>query len=177
MCNGQGSVPEKKCTTCNGNKRLAKEEKIKISVPQGVDDGSVIRLRGRGNEGSMKGYEGDLYLHLQVEKSAKYKRQGFDIHTQVELNILQAVLGDDIEIETLHGKEILTIPPGTQSDKEFRLKSKGVPKLNSNDIGDHIIHISLYVPKKINKAERDLYLQLVQESGLSIKPGKSGLLW
>lgn len=177
MCQGEGSIPEKKCTTCNGNKRLAKEEKVKISVPQGVDDGSVIRLRGRGNEGSAKGYEGDLYLHLQVEKSTKYKRKGFDIHTTVELNILQAVLGDDIEIETLHGKETLTIAPGTQADKEFRLKNKGVPKLNSQDIGDHIVTVKLYVPKKISKVERDLYLKLVQEGGLSIKPGKSGLLW
>ena len=176
-CSGEGSIPEKKCTSCNSNKRLAKEQTIKVSIPQGVDDGAVIRLREKGNEGLERGHEGDLYIHLSVTPSIKFKRKQNDIHTNLELNMLQAVLGDDIEIETLHGKEVLTIAPGTQPNKQFRLKSKGVPILNSNEIGDHIVTVTVYVPKKISKAERDLYLQLAKESGLDIKPGKSGLLW
>lgn len=177
LCQGEGSIPEKKCTVCNGNRRLAKEETVKVAVPQGVDNGAVIRLRGKGNEGLEQGHEGDLYIHLQVEPSLKYERKGNDIYSKLELNILQAVLGDEVEIETIHGKESLIIPPGTQGDKEFRLKNKGVPKLNSDLIGDHVVIVELYVPKKISKAERDLYLQLTKEAGLDIKPGKSGLLW
>jgi molecular chaperone DnaJ len=177
LCEGEGSVPEKKCTVCNGNKRHAKEVTVKVKIPHGVDDGAIIRLRGQGNEGLEKNHEGDLYINLQVEPSQKYERKGNDIHTNLELNVLQAVLGDDIEIETLHGKETLTIPPGTQPNKEFRLKNKGVPILNTDGLGDHIVHIKVYIPKKITKAERELYLKLTQEAGLDIKPGKSGLLW
>lgn len=177
LCEGEGSVAEKRCSTCNGNKRLSKEDTIKVAIPKGVDDGAVIRLKGKGNEGLKPDQEGDLYIHIVVEPSLKFVRREYDIHTTYELNILQAVLGDDVEIETLHGKETLTIQPGTQGDKQFRLKSKGVPHLNSNDIGDHVVSVKLYVPKKISKAERDFYLQLAKEAGLDIKPGKSGLLW
>ena len=177
LCNGEGSVPEKKCTVCNGNKRLAKEVTVKVKIPHGVDDGAIIRLRSQGNQGLDENNDGDLYINLSVQPSHKYERKGNDIHTTLELNVLQAVLGDDIEIETLHGKEILTIPPGTQPDKEFRLKNKGVPILNSEGKGDHIVKIKVYIPQKITKAERELYLKLSEEAGLEIKPGKSGLLW
>ncbi len=176
-CRGEGQIAEQVCQKCTGQKRHAKEETVKVAIPQGVDDGAVIRLRGKGNEGLQKGNEGALYIHLQVEPSSKFKRKDFDVLSEIELHILQVTLGDDIEVETIHGKEILTIPPGTQPEKVFRLKNKGVPKMNSGDIGDHLLTIKVYVPKKINKVERELYLKLVEEAGLKMKPGKSGLLW
>jgi molecular chaperone DnaJ len=177
VCRGEGSIPEKVCTNCNGNKRHAKEETIKVSIPQGVDDGAVIRLRQKGNEGLQPNQEGDLYIHLDIEPSSKYKRKGFEVHTELELHILQATLGDEVEIETIHGRESLIIPPGTQSGKTFKLKDKGIPKMNSTENGDHVVTVKIYVPKKINKKERELYLSLANEAGLDIKPGKSGLLW
>jgi molecular chaperone DnaJ len=114
---------------------------------------------------------------LSVEPSTKYTRQDFDVLSVIELHILQVTLGDEIEVDTIHGKETLVVPPGTQPGKVFRLKSKGVPKMNSGDIGDHLVTVNVYVPKKINKSEREMYLKLVEEAGLKIKPGKSGLLW
>jgi molecular chaperone DnaJ len=176
-CNGAGQTPETPCSKCNGNKRLASDEEVSIKIPQGVHDGAIVRLRGKGNEGVGNGPDGDLYINVSVKPSKTFKREGFDIHTDLEINIIQAVLGDELEIETVHGKEALTIPPGTQNDKFFRFKAKGVPKLNSNEKGDHIVHIKVFVPKKISKKERDLYLQLAEESGIDVKPGKSGLLW
>lgn len=176
-CNGAGQTPEKPCSKCNGNKRLADDVEINVKIPAGVHDGAVVRLRGKGNEGIGQGNDGDLYLNVHVEPSDIFKRDGFDIHTKLEISIIQATLGDEVEIETVHGKEQLTIPPGTQYGKTFRFKGKGVPKLNSNDKGDHVVHMQVFVPKKISKKERDLYLQLAEESGLDIKPGKSGILW
>jgi molecular chaperone DnaJ len=176
-CRGEGQIAEQVCRRCTGQKRHAKEETVKVAIPQGVDDGAVIRLRGKGNEGLKKGNEGDLYIHLSVEPSTKYTRQDFDVLSVIELHILQVTLGDEVEIETIHGKETLVVPPGTQPGKVFRLKSKGVPKMNSGDIGDHLVTVNVYVPKKINKSEREMYLKLVEEAGLKIKPGKSGLLW
>lgn len=177
MCQGEGTIAEKRCSKCNGNRRHATEETLKIVVPQGVSDGAVIRIRGKGNEGLEKGSEGDLYVRVRVEPSKKYQRDGYDIHSDVELHALQAILGDEIEIDTLHGKESLTIPPGTQNGKVFVLKAKGVPKMNSSELGDHLVTATVYMPKKISKQERELYLKLAEESGLDINPGKSGLLW
>lgn len=175
-CNGEGKIPETPCQTCNGNKRLSKEEQITVKIPQGINDNAVIRLQGKGNEGA-EGSDGDLYIRIRVETSSKFKRQGFDILTNLEVQAIQAVLGDEIEIETMHGKETLVIPPGIQNGKEIRIKGKGIPQGDSKNIGDHVVKISVYIPKKISKRERELYLELAKEAGLEIKPGKSGLLW
>ncbi len=148
-----------------------------VAIPQGISDGAVIRLRGKGNEGLEPNKEGDLYIRVRVEPSKKFARKGNDIYTDLELHALQATLGDEIEIETIHGKETLIIPPGTQHDKVFLLKDKGVPITNSKDFGDHYVTVQVYVPKKISKKERELYLELAKESGIDLTPGKSGLLW
>jgi molecular chaperone DnaJ len=176
-CNGEGKSAEKPCATCNGHRRLSREKMLTVKIPQGINDNAVIRLAGEGNEGLTKGNDGNLYIRVQVEPSKKYKRDGYDIHTDTEIHALQAILGDEIEVETLHGKETLIIAPGTQNDKVIRLSGKGVPKMDSKENGDHFVKVRVYMPKKISKKEREYYLKLAEESGLEIKPGKSGLLW
>jgi len=119
-CKGEGTIPEKPCKKCNGNHRLAKEEEISIKVPKGINNGAVIRLRGKGNEGIKEDADGDLYIKVNVKQSEKFTRKGDDIHSEIEIHALQAVLGDEIEIETVHGKEKLTISPGTENGKTHR---------------------------------------------------------
>jgi molecular chaperone DnaJ len=176
-CRGTGQIPEKPCNKCNGVKRFSFEESITVKIPKGINNNAVIRLAGKGNEGEKEGFDGDLYIRIEIEPSKKFKREGTDIYSEVEIHTLQAVLGDEIEIETIHGRETLVIPPGTQPNKVFKIKGKGVPYLNSDELGDHYVTVGVYMPKKISKKERDLYLKLVEESGINIKPGKSGLLW
>jgi molecular chaperone DnaJ len=176
-CKGQGEMPEKVCTKCNGNKRLAKDDEISVKIPHGVNDNSVIRMKGKGNEGYGQGQDGDLYIRVGIKKSNKWSREGYDVISELEIHSIQAILGDTVEIETIHGTEKLDINPGTQSGKEYTLKNMGVPKMNSESKGNHIVRIKVYTPKKISKKERELYLELAKESGMDIKPGKSGLLW
>ena len=174
-CKGEGQIPEKKCSKCGGAKRMARHEELEVTIPKGIKSGTTIRLRGKGNQG-LGGPDGDLYIRVSVRPSKKYTRQSDDIKSHIYLNVVQAILGDEIEVETMHGKATLVIPPGTQHGKMLTIESKGVP-LSDGTFGNHIVEISVDIPKKISKAERNLYLELAKESGLDIKPGKSGLLW
>ena len=177
VCNGEGKVPEKRCSKCNGHKRHSVNQEITVKIPAGIKSGSSIRLKGKGNEG-IQSLDGDLYVQIVVEDSKKFIRQDYDIYTKCNISVIQAVLGDEIQIETVHGLETIEIPPGSEHGKQIILKGLGVPVLGQKDKrGNHIVVLQIDIPKKISKKERGLYLELAKESGLEIKPGKSGLLW
>ena len=175
-CQGKGKIPEFKCKRCTGSLRHALEKNIQVKIPAGINDDATIRLREKGNQG-VNAPDGDLYLKIQVEPSKKFRRDGANVHSQVEIQIPQAVLGDQIQIDTVHGKRELIIPAGTSDGQSFILKGDGAPLLQSQGHGNHIASIKIQIPKKISKAERDLYLQISKESGLDINPKKSGILW
>lgn len=173
-CHGEGKVPEKVCTKCHGTTRLRKKERIKVKIPAGVDNGSTIRLSGKGEGGVKGGPSGDLYINLSVEPSKRFFRSGSDIHSEIKIHVLQAILGSEIEVDTLHGKEKIKVPPGTEDGKVFKLTGKGVDKGVSAQ-GDHLLKITLEIPSKLSKKEKDLYAQLAEEAGIDVK--KSGLFW
>lgn len=173
-CYGEGYVQEKKCTVCHGTTRVRKNEKIRVRIPAGVDNDSTIRLGEKGEAGTFGGPYGDLYVHLRVTPSKKFVRSGYDIHTEVHIHFLQAVLGDLIEVETIHGKVDLKIPAGIQTGKVFRLKSSGVKKLKNEEKGDHFVKIIVDTPQKLSRKEKELYAQLAKESGLPLKDGQEG---
>ncbi|MFH1284668.1 MAG: molecular chaperone DnaJ [Candidatus Peregrinibacteria bacterium] len=174
-CGGEGRVPEKKCSVCHGTTRVRTRERVKVRIPAGVDNGSTIRLQGKGEGGIKGGPSGDLYINLQVEQSKKFVRAGSDIHSEVEIHLLQSVLGDVVKVETLEGSEEIKIPPGTDDGKVFKISGAGVPKIGGGSKGDHLVKIKIAVPKKLSKKEKELYVQLAQEAGLDIKKG--GLFW
>jgi len=174
-CRGEGQVPEKKCTKCGAAKRMSRHEELEVTIPKGIKPQTTIRLKGKGNQG-LGGPDGDLYIRIAVKTSKKFTRHGDDIKSHIYLNVVQAILGDEIEVETMHGKATLRFPPGTQHGKILTIDSKGVP-LSDGTFGNHLVEVSVDIPKKISKTERNLYLELAKESGLDIKPGKSGLLW
>jgi len=173
-CMGEGRVHEKKCTVCEGSTRVRREEKVKVKIPAGVDNDSTIRVTGKGEAGVYGGPSGDLYVHIKVKPSKNFVRNGYDVHSEVHIHLLQAVLGDEVEVETIHEKVKIKIPAGTQSGKIFRLKEHGIERLRGGGVGDHFIKIVVDIPTKTSRKERELYAELAKESGLQPKTTKSG---
>ncbi len=174
-CDGEGKVPEKKCSVCHGTTRVRTKERVKVKIPAGVDNGSTIRLTGKGEAGVKGGSHGDLYISLQVEPSKRFVRHGSDIHSTYEIHVIQAILGDEIEVDTLRGKKKMKVPPGTEDGKVFKISGEGVPHIGGDRNGNHLVKIKLYIPSKLSKKEKDLYADLAKEANIDIK--KSGLFW
>ncbi|MDD4351583.1 MAG: molecular chaperone DnaJ [Candidatus Gracilibacteria bacterium] len=173
-CRGQGKINEQDCTKCHGQKRVRAAEDIKFNIPAGVDDGSTIRLAGKGEAGVDGGSTGDLYVTILVSPSKQFKRQGYDIVSDLKISVPQAVLGDEIEIKTIYGDVQMKVPAGIESGKVLRIKDKGVQKVNSTQKGDHLVRITVDIPKKLSKAEKELYENLAELGGKKLK-GKKGL--
>ena len=179
-CQGEGKKPEKKCSVCGGSGLIHKSSDIAVKIPAGVDNGAVIRLSGKGEAGRQGGPSGDLYIHINVKTSQEFQRRNDDIYTTQEINLLQAVLGDEIKIKTIYGEILLKIPAGTQSGKVFRIKEKGMTKLHTNRKGDHYVQIIIKIPQRLTTREKELYAELTKEAGLNIKPNEQGFfekLW
>ncbi|MDR0847103.1 MAG: molecular chaperone DnaJ [Lactobacillales bacterium] len=164
-CHGTGKEIKEKCPTCHGAGHKRGKHKVKVNVPAGVDTGQQMRLGGQGEAGRNGGPYGDLYVVFNVKSSNKgFKRDGFNIHKEVEIDFAQAALGAEIEVETVRGAVIQKIPEGTQSGTKFRLKGKGVPMLRGNGTGDQILTVKVVTPKKLNKAQREA-LKAFAEAG------------
>ena len=150
---------------------MRSKERVKVKIPAGVDNGSTVRLSSKGEGGLNGGTHGDLYIHLNVEADKEFIRSGSDIHSEVHIHVLQAVLGDEIEVKTVHGKEKIKMAAGTVDGKVLRIRGQGVTKLGSSAQGDHLVKIRIDVPTKLSKKEKELYKQLADEAGLDVKKG------
>lgn len=160
-CRGTGKNPKAYCKVCHGVGAVEKEKKITIKVPHGVEHGSKMRVANEGNSGKNGGRNGDLYIVLHVKNSKEFQREGFDIYTTLNISVPQAVIGDNVEIKTIHGTSILTIPKGVQNGERLTLKGEGVPYLGSDSQrGNHYVTIRVEVPKKLTPAEEKLYKEL-----------------
>lgn len=168
-CQGRGEVPEKTCSTCRGQMRTSQTKEVTIKVPAGIEDGARVRLRGKGSAGIFGGPHGDLFLYVRVTDHPKFTRDGHSIYASEHIHLLQAVLGTTVEVDTIHGKESLKIPAGTQNGTTFTLKSKGSSTLRSEKLGDHFVTISVDVPKKLTKKEKESYRKLAEDGGIEIK--------
>ncbi len=157
QCKGEGEVITKVCPRCKGSGRERVSKKLKVSIPAGVDSGSVIRLRGEGHFG--EGGYGDLYLHIQVKEHSIFQREGNNIRCKVKIPMVKACLGADIEVPTLNGKVVVRIPPGTQPHTILRLRSKGLPDVRSKRVGDQLIEVEVEIPKSLSSRERELLLE------------------
>lgn len=173
-CEGAGQIPEKKCKECRGEGRMIKTTRIKAKIPAGIHDQAVIRLAGKGEAGQMGGPQGDLFLHISVAPSKDFERIKDDIYTIQHIHVLQAIMGDEINVKTVHGDAKLVVPAGTESGSTLKLKDYGVPKVGTDTKGDHIVKIKIDIPKKLSGKEKKLYDELVKESKLDIKPQSKG---
>ena len=175
-CGGLGQVVVTPCPTCRGEGRITAERTYQVDVPAGVDNGSTLRLTGRGAAGPRGGGHGDLYVHLRVAPHERYHREGDDLVTAVPVSIAQASLGTTVELPTLDGDEELAVPAGTQSGHEFVLRSRGVPRLQSRGRGDLRAQLVVETPTKLSDAEASLLRQLAELRGESVGPPDKGLL-
>jgi molecular chaperone DnaJ len=157
-CNGRGKVPEKECTVCGGKGTQRKKQSIKLKVPAGIDDGSTIRLTGRG-EAITDGKKGDLYVHIRVKAHKKFTREGDIILSEAHVGMIDATLGAEIDVETVDGVIRMKVPAGTQSGTDFKLSGHGIPHMNSDRRGPHIVNIVVDTPTKLSKKQRELLEQ------------------
>src|SRR5579875_1235135 len=175
VCSGTGTVIRNACKTCRGDGRVPREHTILVKVPAGVENETRIRYAGEGDAGKWGGPSGDLYVVLEVRPHKFFERDGDDLHCVMPLSFPQAALGTELEIETIHGPEMLKVPEGTQSGKEFRLRGKGVPHLNSRGQGDLIVEVRVQTPGKLNKQQKDLLRQLEESMKVENTPQSRGL--
>jgi molecular chaperone DnaJ len=165
-CNGEGTKPEIPCNVCHGEGRIKKEEKIKIKIPQGVDNNQIIKVKGKGDAGKRGGAYGDLYIRIFVKPHSIFQRKGDNLYLKQTITFSQAVLGDKIDIRTLDGKEIsMKVPSGVESGKILKISGKGVPHFNGFGRGDLFVQLIDNVPQKLNKKQKELLDQL-RDSGL-----------
>jgi molecular chaperone DnaJ len=130
--------------------------KLVVKVPAGVDEGTQIRLQGEGESGTNGGPGGHLYVQIAIKPHPQFKRDNQDLLYDLPLNMAQAALGDEVEIPTLDGKELLKIPAGTQHGKTFHIKNKGVPNLKRSGRGDLIVTTHVVVPTHLNEKQKAL---------------------
>ncbi len=162
-CNGTGKINTNPCKKCRGEGRLETERTLHINIPAGVDNGSRIGLAQEGNCGKNGGRTGDLIVVIYVEEHEKFKRDGYDIYSAVEISFPQAALGGTIEVDTLDGKTQLEIPMGVEQDKILQIKGIGVPNLgNSNKRGNHNFIVKIATPQNLNAEEKQLYRKLFE---------------
>ncbi|MGD9703325.1 MAG: molecular chaperone DnaJ [Acidimicrobiia bacterium] len=175
-CSGLGQVIVTPCSTCRGEGRVVEERTLNVDVPAGVDNGSTLRLSGRGAVGPRRGPAGDLYVHLRVAPHERYQRVGSDLVTEVEVSIAQAALGTTFTLPTLDGDEELVVPAGTQPGREFVLRGRGVPHVQGRGRGDLRVVTSVEVPSKLTADESELLRRFAEARGESVNPPDKGLL-
>jgi molecular chaperone DnaJ len=173
-CGGSGRVIPEPCPTCKGEGRVVTDRSYTVDVPPGVDDGSTLRLSGRGAVGARGGAPGDLYVRLRVKPHRDLARQGDDLVRHLRIAMTQAVLGTSIGLETLDGTEELTIPRGTEAGKVFRLKGRGVPHLNGRGRGDLVVVVDIDVPGKLDEQSEQLLRTLAEHRGEAVTPDEEG---
>ena len=166
-CGGEGSVIEKPCRKCRGGGHVNQEQHISLKIPAGVDNGSRLRLSGKGGGGLRGGENGDLYVHLNVRESDLFEREGPNLGVDIPVSPITAALGGIVEVPTPEGSAQLKIPAGTPNGKVFRLRGKGVPSLRGGSAGDLDARIIIEVPANLDRKQR----QLLEEFQKSVKGG------
>ncbi|MDD4182921.1 MAG: molecular chaperone DnaJ [Candidatus Omnitrophica bacterium] len=164
-CRGEGVIFKNRCSKCSGQGRLKTKKQVKVTIPQGVDDGSVLRLKGEGNFG--EGGYGDLYLHIAVKPHILFQRQGDDVRCKVKISVFKAILGAEIEVPSLSGNVKMNIPAGTQPNAVFRLRGKGIANLRTKRVGDELVEVEIEIPKRVSANERNVLLEIAKERGES----------
>ena len=177
-CHGSGEIVDTPCENCSGTGTVIRERTLTVNIPPGVDDGTQIRLGGEGEPGAKGGPHGDLYVVLRVKAHEFFKRRDNDLVLDISINVAQAALGDTISVPTVDGDEELQVPAGTQSGKVIRMRGKGVPKLRRDGTtsgrGDQLVVLTVEIPSRLSKEQRDLFEALGETLGREVTPQKAG---
>ena len=160
-CNGKGRL-KNACPTCHGDGRLAHSEMVEVRIPAGAQDGSRLRVPGKGNAGTMGAPPGDLYITTHVEEHPLFRREGDNILLKAPITVAEAGLGAKIEVPTIDGKTLLKIPPGTQNEQKFRLRERGIFNARKNTRGDQIVQVTLKAPVVQDERTKELLRELAE---------------
>ena len=174
-CHGTGEKIESPCSKCGGSGSVRKTKTIEVNIPAGIDDGQTIKLAGQGEFGEPGAPRGDLYLWIEVKPHKLFKRDGFDIYMDIPISFVQATLGDELEVPTIDGSVKYSMPPGTQTGTVFRLKGKGIQRINSSTRGDQYVKVNVQIPKKISDKQVDLLKKFAEEDGEIVNGSKKKL--
>ncbi len=155
-CGGTGKVISDPCNVCQGRGTVRKSVKLKVKIPAGIDNGQAVSMAGQGEPGSHGGPAGNLLVSVRVKPHGILEREGYDVFLDKKISIIQATLGDVVLIDTIDGKVELTIPGGTQNGAMFKMRGKGIQKLQSSARGDQYVRVTVEVPKKISEKQKDL---------------------
>ncbi|MBE6750281.1 MAG: molecular chaperone DnaJ [Ruminococcaceae bacterium] len=154
-CHGSGKIIDNPCKTCNGKGRIRHTVEQTVEIPAGIDDGQVISLRGGGDAGVNGGPSGDLRINVNVRPHPIFERDGYDVYCEIPITFVQAALGAEITVPTLDGKVKFQIHEGTQPGDEFKLKGKGIQRLNYSGKGDQYVKIVVEIPKDLSKSQKE----------------------
>ncbi len=164
-CQGRGQVISDPCNGCGGQGRVTRERMLSVNIPAGVEDGTRIRLASEGEAGLRGGPSGDLYIFLSVRPHEFFQRDGADLFCKVPVSMTAAAMGGEIEVPTIDGKKArVSIPEGTQTGKQFRLRGKGMPVLRSSQTGDMYIQVAVETPVNLSRRQRELLRDFEKEA-------------
>lgn len=175
VCGGAGTMIAKPCRECHGSGRVKTRKRLTLKIPAGVETGSRLRLAGKGEGGERGGPAGDLYVILHVRPHDLFQRKGEDLYCEVPVSVDVAALGGEVEVPTLDGFASLKIAPGTESGRVFRLRGKGVPRLEDYGRGDLHVRVVVEVPADLNMQQKRLMKTLREDMSESNYPGYSRL--
>jgi molecular chaperone DnaJ len=175
-CGGLGEAISSPCADCRGEGRRLQRRSFTVEVPAGVDQGSTLRLTGRGPAGPRGGPPGDLYVHLVVRPHDRFTRSGDDLEAVLPVSMTQAALGATVAFDTLDGPEPITVSPGTHSGHVVRLRGRGVPHVRGRGRGDLLVHIAVETPTELTKTQEELLRRLAAERGEVVAPPDEGLI-
>ncbi len=162
-CSGTGNIATKPCEICNGKGKVKKIKKIEVKIPKGINNGQHLRIAGEGEEGNNGGPPGDLYVVVIIKDHDIFERHDSDLFCRTTIDLGTAIFGGEVTIPTIDGKAKLKIPPGTQSHTVFKLRGLGMPYLNSNKRGDHLVKVIVEVPKKLSKKQEQSLKEFLSE--------------
>lgn len=169
LCRGTGEVAGKVCANCSGQGMLARNKRIQVKIPSGVDNGSRIRVAGEGQPGIGGGPRGDLFLVISVKPDSIYERKGDDLYADIDVDLVTAMLGGEVPVPTPDGRRlILTIPAETQNGRMFRLANKGMPRLRGDGNGNLFARVKVVLPMGLTGEERRLFEQLARSRGAEV---------
>lgn len=175
-CGGKGTIIENPCKKCQGSGKTREKVTLKVKIPAGVDNESVISLRGEGEPGANGGPNGDLYVIISVLPHKVFKRDGSDLIIEIPITFPQAALGDDLVIPTLEEKISYKLPAGTQSGTVFRIKGKGIKHINTSRTGDLYVKVIVEIPKKLNNEQKKLLQKLSASFGSEVHEQRKSFL-
>ena len=166
-CGGKGTITTNPCQRCKGAGRIRRTVKKDVNIPAGIDEGQIFNVRGEGNRGTNGGPSGDLRVSVSIKRHPFFERDGYDVWYEMKVSFVQAALGDKLRVPTLDGQVEYELPAGTQPGSVFKLKSRGIPVLNSTRRGDQLVRITVDVPKSLTDKQKEILMKFNAEMGSS----------